>query len=365
VRLPVSIGEHVMKKLLVCDVEGTIFKAEYKIDGTDYVSTMWQPLARSLGEAAIEEEVTTHKKWDNKDYKNYTEWVEATIRIHKKYGLHRDVFHALINEAKYNEGVVEFFTKLDRNHYIPVLVSGGFEELIGRAMRELGIFYGYGACEYFFDENDGKLSGHRLKNCDFEDKFDHIESILKRFQLNAKTDRIFVGDGKNDVHIAKKAPISFGINANPQLAKIVHHQIKSFTEIMPYLDNAPIRISPLTKDEELVFENKMLSKENKELRDKLNKLDTSSSVRENRLSKEVNDLRELNKKFKQQINKMKGISDEKSLRINNHIMVKQNDYKIQPIIELVAILDSGYKIALFGFNEHHKVYKYFKKYHKY
>lgn len=37
-----------MKKLLVCDVEGTIFEAKYKIDGTDYASTMWQPLAHCL-----------------------------------------------------------------------------------------------------------------------------------------------------------------------------------------------------------------------------------------------------------------------------------------------------------------------------
>lgn len=365
VRLPASIGENIMKKLLVCDVEGTIFKAEYKIDGTDYASTMWQPLARSLGEAAIEEEVTTHKKWDNKDYKNYTEWVEATIRIHKKYGLHRDVFHSLINEAKYNEGVIEFFAKLDRNKYIPVLVSGGFEELIGRAMRELGIFYGYGACEYFFDHNDGKLAGHKLKNCDFEDKFDHIESILKRFQLNAKTDWVFVGDGKNDIHIAQKAPISFGINAHPQLAKVVHHQIKSFTEIIPHLDNAPVKIGIyFTKKEEFELEYKLLKNENKELREKLSKLDVSTSVREDRLSKEVNDLREVNKKYKQQINKMKGISDEKSLRVNNHVMVKPNDYEMLPIVELGSILDQGYRIALFGFNEHHSVYLYFTKYHK-
>lgn len=48
-------------KLLVCDVEGTIFKAKFKIDGTDYPSTMWQPIAALLGEAAIEEERKTHE----------------------------------------------------------------------------------------------------------------------------------------------------------------------------------------------------------------------------------------------------------------------------------------------------------------
>ncbi|MCD4722914.1 MAG: hypothetical protein K8S13_24110 [Desulfobacula sp.] len=37
-----------MKKLLVCDVEGTIFQAKFKIDGTDYASTMWQPIADAI-----------------------------------------------------------------------------------------------------------------------------------------------------------------------------------------------------------------------------------------------------------------------------------------------------------------------------
>ncbi len=40
-------------KLLVMDVEGTLFKATMKIDGTDYPSTMWQPIAYALGEAAM------------------------------------------------------------------------------------------------------------------------------------------------------------------------------------------------------------------------------------------------------------------------------------------------------------------------
>ena len=64
-------------KLLVFDVEGTIFEAKYKIEGTDYSSTLWQPIAHSLGEAAEQEEKETHIKWENKEYSNYMEWVQA------------------------------------------------------------------------------------------------------------------------------------------------------------------------------------------------------------------------------------------------------------------------------------------------
>jgi len=193
-------------KLLVCDVEGTIFKASYRIDGTQYASTMWQPLAARLGEGAIQAEKETHEKWEKGHYRNYSEWVEATIAIHKDFSLHRDTFHGLIAEAEYHDGVEEFFKGLDRKKYIPVLVSGGFQELITRAQKELKINHGFGACEYFFDDIDGRLSGHSLKPCDFEGKYHYVENLFKTYNITNR-DWVFVGDGKNDVPIARKATL--------------------------------------------------------------------------------------------------------------------------------------------------------------
>ncbi|TLM69245.1 MAG: hypothetical protein FDZ69_00290 [Deltaproteobacteria bacterium] len=353
-------------KLLVCDVEGTIFKAEYKIDGTDYASTMWQPLARSLGDAAVDEERETHRKWEDKDYSNYAEWVEATVQIHKKYGLHRDTFYSLVNSAEYNTGVLEFFAKLDRKKFIPVLVSGGFEELISRAMRDLNIYYGYGACEYFFDETDGKLAGHRLKHCDFEDKLGHIEPIFKRFELHAKKDWVFVGDGKNDVHIAKRAPISFAINAHPHLAEVPRiHQIDDFMQINDILKTTPESISIYTsKEDELQIENNLLKKENKQLREELGKSSIETSVREERLSREVHNLRKTNKELKQQVNDLKGIVGGRNARIENHVAVNEDDYSMLPAESLSEILDGGYRVAFFGFSENHSTYQYFSDYHR-
>ena len=218
-------------KLLVCDVEGTIFKAKYKIEGTDYASTMWQPLAQRLGEDAIKEEKETHKKWENKEYNNYLDWVEATVDIHKKYALHVDVFNSLIDEAEYNDGVIEFFKKIDRSKYIPVLVSGGFQELISRAKKELNIKYGYGACEYYFDRDTGLLSSHSMTPCDFEGKYQYVNALFGVYNLNSNRDWVFIGDGKNDVHIAEKAPFAYGINANSELAKIVSLNTNCFSHI--------------------------------------------------------------------------------------------------------------------------------------
>jgi hypothetical protein len=74
-------------KLLVFDVEGTLFQTLIRLPGTDIDSTIWQGIAHRLGESAIREEVATHGRWSRGEYRNYLEWMKDTILIHQKYGL--------------------------------------------------------------------------------------------------------------------------------------------------------------------------------------------------------------------------------------------------------------------------------------
>jgi len=60
-------------KLLVLDVEGTLFRAQVRLPGTTIDSTIWQGIANALGPDAIREEVATHKKWASGGYSSYTE----------------------------------------------------------------------------------------------------------------------------------------------------------------------------------------------------------------------------------------------------------------------------------------------------
>jgi phosphoserine phosphatase len=146
------------KKLLVCDVEGTIFKPARK--DVEHASYIWAALAKTLGSDAIREEMYTHKKWSDEYYgpktegTSYIEWVEDTIRIHQKYHITEEIFNGVITKAPYYEGVVDFFTQLDRTKYIPILISGGIEQLSEKACIDLHIdpADSYTACSYFFDE---------------------------------------------------------------------------------------------------------------------------------------------------------------------------------------------------------------------
>ena len=222
-------------KLLVLDLEGTLFHTKIRLPGASIDSTIWQAVAASLGPDAVKEEVETHRKWEEGDYSNYLEWMEETIIIHKKYGITGGRFRSIIEAAEYNPGVHETLLSVDRRDFELVLVSGGFRELAARAQRDLNIIHAFAACEYIFGDDD-LLQGYNLLPCDFEGKRDFIRLMLREYKLQYD-DWIFVGDGKNDVPIAEEAPASIGYNPHPDLRQVVTYTIEHFRELSGILDN--------------------------------------------------------------------------------------------------------------------------------
>ena len=216
-------------KLLVLDVEGTLFHTRIRLPGTQIDSTIWQSLAHRLGTSAIEEEVATHAKWSNRGYRNYLEWMRETIEIHRRHGLDERLFREVVEAAEYNDGVVAALSRVDRAHFEMVLISGGFRELAARVQRQFSIVHAFAACEYLFGD-DGRLEGFNLLPCDFHGKIDFIHLMLREYGL-ADRDWVFVGDGANDVPIAKVAPISIGYRPHPDLRQVVTHVVDNFLEI--------------------------------------------------------------------------------------------------------------------------------------
>ncbi|MEK7996800.1 MAG: HAD family hydrolase [Planctomycetota bacterium] len=220
-------------KLLVLDVEGTIFQTTVRLQGTSIDSTIWQAIAQALGPDAVREEVCTHRRWHNGEYRSYLDWMKDTIRIHQSYGLSATVFNKLVAAAEYNPGVIETLTSLDRRQYEPLLVSGGFRELAKRAQVDLGIHHAFAACEYFFDSS-GNLTSYNLLPCDFAGKLDFILLMLREYGLS-RQDWIFVGDGLNDVPIAKAAPVSVAYSAHLDLREVATFIIDNFVELTSIL----------------------------------------------------------------------------------------------------------------------------------
>jgi phosphoserine phosphatase len=220
-------------KLLVLDIEGTIFRTEIRLAGTSLDSTIWQAIANALGPAAVRAEVETHKRWEAKLYRSYLDWMKDTIAIHMKYGLSRETFVNLIASARYSDGVQEILPTVNKSEYEMLLVSGGFRELAARAQSDFGIHHALAACEYLFGE-DGSLKGYNLLPCDFGGKIDFIKLMLREYGLGER-DWIFVGDGANDVPIAREAPLSIGLNPHARLRQVVTHSIESFRDLRKFL----------------------------------------------------------------------------------------------------------------------------------
>ena len=241
--------------LLVCDVEGTIFKANMKV-GDDFASTVWQGLAIELDKispGAIKAEKETQEKWLRDEYTSYKEWIQASIAIHKKYNLTKEIFDKVINSAEYMPGVKDFFLNdFDREKFLPVFITGGFYELADRARRELRIMDApiYASCRYEFYDT-GRHFIENITSFDFESKIDAVKLIIKDEGLNYNNDWVFIGDGRNDVEIARQAPLSFGINAHPELRDIVTKCVKSFDEIASDIADLSINPAPILAKEKL------------------------------------------------------------------------------------------------------------------
>ncbi len=273
------------RMLLICDVEGTIFKANMQI-GKEFASTVWHGLAKELDKispGAEKEELETQIKWFRGEYSGYKEWIQAAIAIHKKYNLTKEIFDKVINNAEYMPAVKEFFSVLDREKFLPVFITGGFYELADRARRELMINDTpiYASCRYDFYDT-GKHFVSNVTSFDWESKIDAVKIVVRDEGLDYNSDWIFIGDGQNDIRVAEEAPYSFGINAHPALN--TSEKIEDFRDIIPKISELYSNPEPIIKRERLRKERfqeslQRMAKENEELRKRLETVGKPNSVK--------------------------------------------------------------------------------------
>jgi phosphoserine phosphatase len=228
------------RALLVLDVEGTLFESTIRLPGTTLDSTVWQGIAHALGDQAELAEIETHRLWNSGGYGNYLEWMAATIEIHIRHGLTRSVFDGVIERAQYHPNVLETLGSIDRKCWEPVIVSGGFRELARRAQADLQIKHAFAACEYLFDSG-GRVAGYNLLPCDFAGKLDFVRLLLHEYELD-DDNWIFIGDGANDVPIARAAPFSIGFRPHSDLARVVDVSISDYRDLPSVLDEQARRI---------------------------------------------------------------------------------------------------------------------------
>jgi len=222
-------------KLVFFDMEGQIFEPGVKATRQDVAVSVWTYLAQHISPECFAEEEATKDKWLQGKYENYVAWMEDTIRAHQKHGLSEQLFNDVINKVEYVNGVKETIAALREKGFIIAIISGGFKNLANRAIRDLGIHHVFAACEYFFDEKTKKLTGWNLLPADYEGKVDFMKLLIKEHGLTPK-ECAFVGDGINDVPLAKEVGLSIAFNGHPELQKVATHSVnqKDLREILGY-----------------------------------------------------------------------------------------------------------------------------------
>ena len=219
-------------KLIFFDMDGVLFDVGYFEDRKGLAASSWALVADSIG--AAEEENKLKELWSCGKIKNYVEWVGMSLEIYKRHGLDREKFHKVLGSVGLMPGAKETLAELRKRGYKTAIITGGFKELAERAKLELGINYIIAACELIFDEK-GKLVDWNTFPCDYHGKVKFFEALIAGLDLKPE-ECAMIGDGVNDIPIAKECGLSIAFNAREELKKHCSVSIdkKDLREVLRY-----------------------------------------------------------------------------------------------------------------------------------
>jgi len=229
-------------KLIFSDMEGTLFQKAVPLDKTKVAPSAWYAIAESLGQDAVKEEIGTQEKYNGGEYSSYIEWMENTIMIHKRYRLSRTKFIDILDRIQYTPGAKEVFSVINDLGIPTCLISGGFKYQANKAIRDLGIKHAFVACEYFWDEA-GFLECWNLLPGDYRGKLEFMKLLISEYGFSPE-ECAFIGDGNNDIELAKAVGVSIAFNASEGLKDITTYSISQAKEeenFGPVLDHLNLK----------------------------------------------------------------------------------------------------------------------------
>lgn len=201
------------------DMEGTLLQKERRLDDGYVAPSTWTLLAERLGEECLRAENETKVRWRKGEYRGYMDWMRKTIEIHQRFSLTEQLFRQVTDSVELMPNCEEALWRIHARGAISVLVTGGFKALADRVQRQLRIHHSFAACEYFFDGKTGLIESYNLLPTDEEGKADFMRLMCREYGVEPKR-CAFVGDGMNDVHLARQVGFSIAFNAQPELREV-------------------------------------------------------------------------------------------------------------------------------------------------
>ncbi len=207
-----------LPKIAFLDLEGTLLKKTIHLDDGRVAPSVWTVIAEELGSNALAEENETKDRWGRNEYPSYIAWMRDTVRIHEKYGLTEAQFQKAINDVEFMDGLDDLMSFLKENRIVTCIITGAFKELANRVALKYEVAHAIAACQYHFGSNR-TLTYAEYFPSDYFGKVDFMKIMMREYQLTPY-DAIFIGDGKNDVSLAKSVSVSFAFNAQIELREV-------------------------------------------------------------------------------------------------------------------------------------------------
>jgi phosphoserine phosphatase len=209
-----------LTRIVFFDMEGTLLKKEYRLDNGLVAPSAWTLLAERLGPECYAAEEETKKLWVAKTkYRNYLDWMQDTVDIHRRFNLTRAIFLEVINSVEFMPRAETAVARIHATGAKSILITGGFKALADRVQSRLRIHHAFAGCDYFFNELTGHVDHVNLLPADESGKVDFMRLMCREYSVDP-ADCVFVGDGKNDCDLARAVGFSIAFNAQPELVDV-------------------------------------------------------------------------------------------------------------------------------------------------
>jgi phosphoserine phosphatase len=235
-------------RIVFLDMEGTLLRKEYRLDDGTVAPSAWTVLAEALGPECLAAENATKARWVAKAYSGYLEWMRDTIRIHKQFGLTERIFREVIESVPFMRNVEIALGRIHAAGAVTCIVTGGFKALADRVQRRLRIHHAFAACDYFFDPDTGLIDHFNLLPADEAGKVDFMNLTCREYGVDPD-ECAFVGDGMNDVHLARAVGFSVAFNGQPDLVAASTTSIKQGSGAEDFLVVADVLDEAMRKRE--------------------------------------------------------------------------------------------------------------------
>lgn len=212
-------------EIIFLDMEGTVFLKDLDLDDGRVAPSAWTVLAARLGPQCLAEENASKDRWLANGYGSYLDWMRDTVDIHVRHGLTEHVFLDVVRRVEYTPGVHNAVQTFQGWGARIVLITGGFKAIADRAQVDLRIDHVFAGCEYFFDFQTGLVKHYNLLPADEVGKADFMRLMCREYNVPASR-CVFVGDGKNDVHLARCVGFSVAFNAQSELGAVASVSIE-------------------------------------------------------------------------------------------------------------------------------------------